>query len=131
MAHSTQAGGIFGTVYNKDYLGFQEGGAFRYDKIADFLEFDKAAISKIAGVSQSSVRFDSKMPHEVKERLDEIANICLIVAEFFEGDTMKTSLWFKTSNPLLGNVAPRDMVRLGRYKKLLKFIQDAAEGIGP
>jgi hypothetical protein len=36
-------------------------------------------------------------------------------------------LWFKVPNPLLGDVAPRDMIRFGRYKKLLKFIQSALE----
>jgi hypothetical protein len=34
-------------------------------------------------------------------------------------------LWFKTPNPLLGDIAPRDMIRIGRFKKLRQFILQA------
>ena len=43
---------------------------------------------------------------EVFERLEEIANICALVAQFFAGDTAKTALWFRTRNALLGDIAP-------------------------
>jgi len=66
----------------------------------------------------ASVRFDQKIPKEVLDRLKEIANICGLVAQFFGGDIAKTALWFKTVNPLLGNISPRDMIRYGRYEKL-------------
>jgi hypothetical protein len=35
-------------------------------------------------------------------------------------------LWFKTRNPLLGDISPRDMIRLGRFERLRKFIINAA-----
>lgn len=116
---------IFNNVYSRDLLGLTENSEFDYAKVASFLEFGKDEISKLSGVSKKSVRFDRKIPKEVKERLDEIGNICLLVAEHFEGDAKKTALWFKAPNPMLGNVRPRDMLRLGRYKKLMQFIIDA------
>lgn len=41
------------------------------------------------------------------------------------GDTDKTIVWFKAKNPLLGDVSPRDMIRLGRYARLRRFIISA------
>lgn len=123
---------IFQTIHKKDLLEFSRDSQFDYDRIVEFLELDRNAVSKIAGVSKNSVRLaPDRIPKQVKERLDEIANICLLVAEYFNGDRLKTALWFKTSNPLLGDISPRDMIRFGRYKKLMKFILQALrrEGI--
>ena len=47
------------------------------------------------------------------------------LADYLFNDENKTMLWFKVPNPLLGDVAPRDMIKLGRFKKLFKFIQSA------
>ena len=57
--------------------------------------------------------------------LTEIAVICGLVAQFFDGDARKTQLWFQTRNPLLGNLSPRDMVRYGRHEKLRKVVMEA------
>jgi hypothetical protein len=76
-------------------------------------------------VAPASVRFDEKIPKEVFDRLQEIANICALVAQHFDGNVGKTALWFKTKNPLFGNIAPRDMIRYGRYEKLRRFVVDA------
>ena len=38
------------------------------------------------------------------------------------GDADKTGTWFKTRNPLLGDISPRDMICLGRFQRLRKFI---------
>ena len=42
-----------------------------------------------------------------------------------DGDTDKTVLWFKARNPLLGDISPKEMIRLGRYERLRKFIINA------
>ncbi len=73
----------------------------------------------------SSVRYDEKIPTELHERIKEWAILLNLVAEHFKGDATKTTLWFTTPNPLLGNISPRDMIRFGRYKKLFKFIFNA------
>ena len=60
-----------------------------------------------------------------RERLEELAQTINMVAGVFAGDVNKTVAWFKARNPLLGDVSPRDMIRLGRYEKLRKFIINA------
>lgn len=114
---------IFGNIYSEDFLGLKENdSSINYKSLIEFLDLNKSDVSKIANVAKSSVRFDNKIPKEVQDHLDQIFNICQLVAEYFEGDQRKTALWFKTSNPLLGGVSPRDMIRLGRYKRLMRFI---------
>ena len=78
-------------------------------------------------MSKQSVRLDSRIPKELKERLEQIAVIITMVAGYFEDDQQKTALWFKTPNPSLGGTIPRDMIRLGRYRKLLKFVNEALQ----
>lgn len=116
---------IFSTVPSEDYLSFFENKRPQYNRIVKFLEFKKEDISKAAGVPLSSVRYDDKMPAELNERIREWATLLNLVAEHFHGDAQKTALWFTMLNPLLGNVAPRDMIRFGRYKKLFKFVINA------
>ena len=82
---------------------------------------------RLSQVAKSSVRFDAHIPEPVAQRLREIANIANLVAEFFGGDAQKVCLWFEIASPMLGNVSPRDMIRLGRYKRLLNFVIDARE----
>jgi hypothetical protein len=118
---------LFGTVADKDYLGFWANQTLNARGVAEFLGLDKRDVAKLAGVAPASVRFDQKIPKEVLERLQEIANICGLVAQFFAGDAAKTALWFKTVNPLLGNISPRDMIRYGRYEKLRRFVMSAME----
>lgn len=85
----------------------------------------KADVARAADVPLASVRWDQRMPAEVRERFREWANLLNLVAEFFEGDANKTTLWFTLPNPMLGNVAPRALIRYGRYKRLLKFVVTA------
>jgi hypothetical protein len=118
---------IFRTVPDRDYLGFWADQTLKSRAVADFLDLDKRSVAKLAGVAPTSVRFDQKIPKEVLDRLQEIANICGLVAQFFDGDAAKTALWFKTKNPLLGDITPRDMIRYGRYEKLRRFIMNALE----
>ena len=117
---------LFNTVSNRDSLRFWEGNALNYQKVRDFTGFGVRDIARMTGAAQSSVRFDSKAPKEVREHLENIANICNLVFQFFQDD-VKTKLWLQTPNPMLGNVSPRDMLRFGRYAKLLRFINQAME----
>ena len=123
--------GLFRNVRDHDYLGFWADQTLRAREVAEFLQLKKPEVAKVAGVAPSSVRFDQKMPREVHERLEEIANICALVAEYFEGDVAKTALWFRTRNPMLGDIAPRDMIRFGRYAKLRQFVMDALSENNP
>lgn len=118
---------LYENIHHSDPLQFWSDHGLDYRRLSQFLDFDTNELSKVGGVSKSSVRLDERIPLELKNRLDQIANICALVAEYFQGDAEKTALWFRTPNPLLGNIAPRDMVRYGRYKKLLKFVTEARQ----
>lgn len=116
---------LFDTVPTHDHLGFWANQVLDPQKVASFLDLDKRDVARIADVSPSSVRWDHKIPQEVLELMTQIAVICALVAQFFQGDITKTSLWFQTRNPLLGNLSPRDMVRYGRHEKLRRIVMDA------
>lgn len=66
------------------------------------------------------------MKADIENRLKEWAVAINLVAGFFK-DQDKTMLWFQTPNPLLGNVSPAEMIKMGRFLKLLRFIQTALE----
>lgn len=121
---ATRALSLFDSVPD-DYLGFGMGEHFNAKDVQSFLGLKKEEISRLASVSPKSVRFDEAMPEPVRERLEEIALTINMVAKVFGGDVNKTVVWFKARNPLLGDVAPRDMIRLGRFEKLRKFIINA------
>ena len=114
-------------IARRDLLGLYRGGIPDYKRIADLVQLSKADLSKLAGVAKSSVRFDASIPVPVAERLRELANIANLVAEYFDGDLQKVGLWFELQNPMLGNISPRNMIRGGRYKRLLNFVLDARE----
>lgn len=120
------AGNILSNMPKQDPLEF---GIYEdnlnYKKVINFLDFGTNELSKIGGISKTSVRKDDKAPQALKERLKEIAIICSLVAEYFDGDPIKTALWFKTPNPMIGDITPRDMIRLGRSNKLIRFIMEA------
>ena len=107
-----------------DPLNFWRGQALNLRKVRDFANLSNKDISRMAGVAPTSVRFDDKVPVEVLEHMENIANVCNLVFEFFQDD-VKTKLWLQTPNPLLGNTSPKDRIRVGRYKKLLQFVTDA------
>jgi hypothetical protein len=116
--------GLFETVPN-DAFQFGLGSEFSPKKVAEVLGLKKEDVSHLASVSVKSVRYDDFIPEQVSERLEEIANTMNMVANAFGGDVQKTVAWFRARNPMLGDVSPRDMIRLGRYERLRKFIINA------
>ncbi len=116
---------LFSTVPSHDYMQFWQAGRFQPQRVVRFLSLTKEEVSRLAGIATSSVRFDRKAPRDLIERLTEVAATCTLVAEFFAGNTVKTTLWFKTPNPLLGDASPGDMIRLGQHDKLRRFVLDA------
>ena len=115
---------LFDTVPD-DLLNFGRGENFDPKRVSMFLNLKKVDVSHLASVSVASVRYDQLIPIVVRERLEEVASTINQVANQFEGDLDKTAAWFKARNPLLGDVSPRDMIRLGRYDRLRRFIINA------
>jgi hypothetical protein len=116
---------IFSNIPQIDHLSLMNKEEAKASKVIKFIDFKKEDVAKATGVPAASVRYDERMPQILKDRLREWAILFNLVAQFFEGDNVKTALWFKTINPILGNISPRDMIRFGRYQKLLKFILNA------
>ena len=112
---------LFDTV-PPDLMGFGMGSSFKAKSVQTFLGLKKEEVSRIADVSPKSVRFDDAMPGTVRDRLEEIAITVNIVAKTMGGDVNKTVTWFKMRNPLLSDISPKEMIRLGRFERLRKFI---------
>jgi uncharacterized protein (DUF2384 family) len=55
-----------------------------------------------------------------------MTSIYELVFGFFH-DERKARVWLRTPNPMLGGVSPRDMVRMGRHDRLLRFVTQAIE----
>jgi hypothetical protein len=116
---------IFDTIAN-DQFGLFKGHIPDYEKVIEVLDFSKKDVSKATSVPESSVRYDRKIPHDLQERMTEWAMAISLVAAYFK-DFDKTILWFRVRNPALGGISPRDMIRVGRFNKLLRFIQTALD----
>lgn len=123
---NTSHSSLFRSVPEKDHFQFFEKGEPDGKKVAEFLKYKKEDVSVAANVPVSSVRYDAKMPSDLRERLVEWATAINLVGSHFN-EVNKTMLWFQISNPQLGGMSPRDMIRVGRFKKLLKFIQTALD----
>jgi len=106
-------------------MNFGQGMAFQPRKVPDLLGLKNEDVSRLSGISLSSVRYDDNMPEQMRDRLEEIGNTINMVATMFNGDVNKTATWFRVRNPMLGDISPRDMIRLGRYTRLRKFIINA------
>ncbi len=117
---------LFKSIPSKDFMHFYENGVFHGKKVVDSLKYRNTDVSIAAKVPEKSIRYDERIPVILKERLEEWATAINLVASFFQ-DANKTMLWFQTPNPELGDMKPRDMIILGRFSKLLSFIQIALE----
>jgi hypothetical protein len=118
---------LFRTIPQQDYLHlFNKKGEPDVKKVIGCLDYEKKDISIATNIPTTSIRYDEKMPAELKQRAMEWATALNLVAGYFR-DQEKTLLWFRTPNPLLGDITPRDMIRIGRFPKLLRFIQTALD----
>ena len=88
-----------------DPLNFWRGQALNLRKVRDFANLSNKDISRMAGVAPTSVRFDDKVPVEVLEHMENIANVCNLVFEFFQDD-VKTKLWAADAESAAGQHLP-------------------------
>ena len=117
---------LFATVPDSDIAKLFNKGEVDAEKVVKLLKYKKEDVAVASGVPVASVRYDSKMSVDLRERMVEWATAINLVASYFN-NLEKALLWFQVSNPLLGNMSPRDMIRVGRFKRLLKFIQTALD----
>jgi hypothetical protein len=110
---------------NADHLALFSGATIYYKRIAEIAGLSRADLARSAEVKKSSVRFDEKIPITVADRLLEAGTIQNLVAGYFRGDALEVRLWFMLPNAELGNISPRDMIRIWRGQKLLNFVLEA------
>ena len=129
LAIAEHHGQNFRTLPNRGrprLLGFGADQALNAREVARFLEPKQDAKSrKLRTWRRRPCVSIRKFPRKWLTGSAEIANIAQLVAQYFEGDTAKTALWFRTKNPLFGSISPRDMIRFGRYEKLRRFVTEA------
>lgn len=116
---------LFGSV-PEDIGCFFTDGKINGAEVVEKFGYKKKEVAAATGINIQSIRYDKKMPTDLEKRLYEWATAFNLVANFFK-DVDKAVIWFRTTNSLLGEMTPRDMIRVGRFKKLLKFIRNAVE----
>lgn len=122
---------IFANVPKGDLFGIKANNHFNYKIAADFLGLNKKEVAKAAGISQSSVRYDERMPTDLKDFFLELISVLSVVSSNLEDDKERTRLWFSLPNPMLGGLSPVQMILIGKHKKLMKFIERSISGEMP
>ena len=61
------------------------------------------------------------VPDVFRQRIKEWNTILDLLDVHFK-DRKKSTDWIFELNPLLGNVTPNDMIKMGRFERLKKFI---------
>ncbi len=121
---STATQRLFDTVPKDQFHLFKGGMPDAKQVTQKYLHFKKEDVAAAANVPIGSVRYDDRMPEALLARATEWAIAINLVGSFFK-DQKRTIIWFQTSNPSLGNISPKEMIRRGRSQKLLSFIQTA------
>lgn len=117
---------LFESIPKKDYCNLFAGAHPKPKEVMNILNYSKKDLAVATGFPASAIRYDQRMNSEIENRLKEWATAINLVASYFK-DVDRTMIWFQTRNPLLGNVSPADMIKMGRFPKLLRFIQLALD----
>jgi len=115
---------LFKTVPKRKILSFiyDENNEVNVRELMGFLHLEKSEIAALCGIKQESVRFDERMPVDVRNLFIEIANMCELVGQYFEGDPVKTETWFKVVNPKLNNQSPVHLIKAGKCKDITDLL---------
>ena len=60
---------LFANIHQSDPLRFWANQGLNYSRVTAFLDFDTNELSKLGGISKNSVRLDSRIPRDLKDRL--------------------------------------------------------------
>ena len=108
---------------------FYHGRRVDLKKMALFLSLSPQQMASVIGSRKSVSSFDAlRLAPSAQKRVNEIANLCEVVAHNFGGDVEKTALWFEMKNPMLGDLSPRDMLLFQRHELLQNLVFDAMTG---
>lgn len=112
---------LFSTVPKEKRIEalFDENHDVNVKGLLEFLDLSRGDLAAVFDVKVDSVRFDERMPSEMKDWCIATANICELVGKYFgKGNDVKAKTWFKVPNPLLDGECPLDFIKTGRTKDL-------------
>ena len=119
---------IFNTVPKHDVFGFYNKGKIQYKEVANTLNFNRKEISKAARIAVNSVRYEeNKIPSRMEEFLKAMVWLLCVTYEHLK-DENKVIQWIESPNPICGGLSPKDMIRIGQYKKLNRIVSSYVEG---
>lgn len=123
---------IFNTVPKHDVFGFYDkGNKLKYKEVADILDFSRQEIAKAARIAVNSVRYEeNKIPDKMKDFFTHMVWLLHVTHEHLK-DKQKVIQWIESPNPICGGFAPKDMICMGQYKKLVRIVSSYVEGNTP
>lgn len=95
---------------------------------------DKTKIARFIGCKDDAVNTSqqaARIPWVLQKKAQEIAEICELVAQDFNGDWKKTASWLQRKSPWLGNIKPVDLILCDRCEQLKQFVLDVRNGHMP
>jgi hypothetical protein len=87
---------------------------------AEFLEISLNKLAKALGVD--TLRQDRLGPMAEK-KLQDLAVSLEVIAQSFGGNKTKARYWINTPNLHLGGAIPRDLILIGKYRKVVEFVE--------
>ena len=119
---------IFNTVPKNDVFGLYEKDQIKYKAVADTMNFNRQEISKATRVATNSIKYEeNKIPDQVKVFFIAMTWLLYTTHEHLK-DGNKVIQWLDSPNPSCGGFSPKDMIRMGQYKKLVRMVSSYAEG---
>ena len=119
---------IFNTVPKNDVFGVYDKGRIRYKAVATAINFNRQEISKATRINISAVKYkESEIPAKIKEFFMAMTWLLYTTHAHLQNKD-KVLQWLDSPNPSCGGFSPKDMIRMGQYKKLVNIVSCYAEG---
>ena len=118
MSTATQS---FNTSIPNHFGLFDIEGEVNCEKTINSIQLSKDELAQSFQLSSNQLRFD-RASKETKKVIAELAESIERVAEIFSGNKAKTKRWFNVPNPHFGNASPKDIIIIGRFERVKKFI---------
>jgi hypothetical protein len=74
-----------------------------------------------------NAQLDAQTSADKQAEFDNLAVRQRWTPERSDGDAHKVGSWFELAIPVLGNISPRNVIRVGLFKRLLSFVLDSRE----
>ena len=122
---------IFNTVAKKNIFNLYNNNKIDYQAVADKMNFNRQEVAKAVRIDLSSVKYEeTKIPDEMKVFFQAMILLLNTTHQYLQ-DENKVIQWLDAPNTSCGGYSPKDMIRMGQYKKLVNIVSSYAEGKVP